>query len=120
MESKFDKATAIAELMTQHAKATILNVSALANASRKKPRIISNNKDFRSRLLRRRRIGLLTANLSISQMMAYTQLNIILVTPIPKFPIGGESSVVGEPEEIIITPSGEIFRPPIDLIKIYG
>lgn len=84
-----EKAIAIAEHCYRHAQATGRVVKALYDASRKKPRLLSKNTGFHSRLLRKRRICLLTASIAMQQYMGAMQLQIILSQPIPKFKPGG-------------------------------
>lgn len=100
-----EKQAAIAEFMVQHARVTLMHARALSNAAVKLPRIKSKNTTRHARLLRRRRIGLLTASLAIHKAMGAAQLAILISQPLPKFKPGGMPVTN---EETILRPNNSI------------
>lgn len=83
-EYRKQKAEAVAKCCYSAAQAVGIGMRALYNASRKKPRLVSKNTNYRSRALRKRRIGLLTASVAMQQAMSVMQLQMILSQPYTK------------------------------------
>lgn len=83
-----EKAERIAEVMCNSALTTIRHAVELHKYARKRPRISSKRINNKNRMFFKRKIGTLTAMMSINAITGAMQMATILSQPTPKFKPG--------------------------------